>query len=602
MPDTIYASFVETAQRFPDRPALMQKRDGRYERICFRELAETVDAVAAGLAARGVRPGDRVGIYSYNRPEWVVTDLAVATLGAVLVPIYHTLPEDAVRYILRDAEVEYLIVETPELFANVTRVLADIKPLKDVITLFPTETESRAGKQLFSFEALRADGAAALARLGTRSELPERNSVMSRADDLFTVVYTSGTTGEPKGAMLTHRNILSNVGTAARLFNVNENDVLVSFLPLCHMFERTCGYYTVMLAGGCIAYAESVQTVAADVRAVRPTLMIVVPRVLEKVYGAVQDKVLAGSAFNRLLMIATLHTYSRHARLKTKGQSIPALLALQHWLLGRVVVRKLVQLGGGRLRLIVSGGAPLDRRLGRIIRNLGFNVIEGYGLTETSPIVCAAIPGEERMGTVGKPFDGVEVRIGGNDEVLVRGPNVMKGYLNKPEETAKAIDPDGWFHTGDQGRFDDSGNLTITGRIKEILINSYGKNIAPVPIEQAMCVSKYIEQAVVFGDHRPYLTALVVPSPIALEAFARDSRLSHRELADLLDQPPVKELYRREVDKALAGFAQYEQVRRFLLVPEPFTVENGMLTPSFKIRRPRVALAFRMELERLYKE
>ena len=602
MPETVYASFVETAQRFPGRPALMQKRHGRYERICFRELAETVDAVAAGLETRGVRPGDRVGIYSYNRPEWVVTDLAVAKLGAVLVPIYHTLPEDTVRYILRDAEVRYLIVETPELLATVTRVLADVEPLKDVVTLFEKATESRTGKQLFSFEALRADGAAALARLGTPSELPERNSVMSRADDLFTVVYTSGTTGEPKGAMLTHRNILSNVRTASRLFNVNENDVLVSFLPLCHMFERTCGYYTVMLAGGCIAYAESVQTVAQDVRAVRPTLMIVVPRVLEKVYGAVQDKVLAGSALNRLLMLSTLRAYSRHARLKTKGQSIPALLALQHWLLGRLVVRKLVQLGGGRLRLIVSGGAPLDRRLGRIISNLGFNVVEGYGLTETSPIVCAATPGDERMGTVGKPFDGVEVRIGENDEVLVRGPNVMKGYLNKPEETAKAIDPDGWFHTGDQGRLDHTGSLTITGRIKEIIINSYGKNIAPVPIEQAICASEHIEQAVVFGDHRPYLTALVVPSPIALEAFARNYRLSHRELADLFDQPPVKELYRREIDKALAGFAQYEQVRRFLLVPEPFTVENGMLTPSFKIRRPRVALAFRMELERLYKE
>jgi long-chain acyl-CoA synthetase len=422
----------------------------------------------------------------------------------------------------------------------------------------------------------------------------------SEPDDLFTVVYTSGTTGEPKGAMLTHRNILSNVTTAIPLFNINENDVLVSFLPLCHLFERTCGYYCVLMAGGSIAYAESLQTIREDVQLAKPTMMIVVPRVLEKVYNTVREKVQAGSALSRMLMISTLRTYSRYARLEHGKRPIPLWLRFKHWALGRLVVRKLKALGGGRLRLLVSGGAPLDRRLARIIRNLGFNLLEGYGLTETSPVVCAAVPGQERVGTVGKPFKDVEVSIGPNDEVLVRGPNVMRGYLNKPKETAEVIDADGWFHTGDQGKFDPEGNLIITGRIKEIIVTAYGKNVAPVAVEQAIAQSKYVEQVMVCGDKKPFLSALVVPSPLALEGFAREKGITFKTHTDVLDHPDVFRLYENEIKKALAGFAQYEQVYRFRLVPEPFTVENGLLTPSIKMKRPQIATAYRAEIEAMY--
>ena len=597
MQDTIYASFAETARRFADRKALMHKVGGVYTNTTYAQLSRAVDEVAAGLSDRGVKPGDRVGIYSYNRPEWVITDLAVAKLGAILVPVYHTLPEDSVRYILNDAEVGYLIVETPELFAVVARVLPDVQPLKDVITLFDLKTETRSGKELFSFDSLRRAGAVALAANPSLGQAHE-----SGPDELLTIVYTSGTTGEPKGAMLTHRNILSNVRTATAQFHINENDVLVSFLPLCHMFERTCGYYTVLLAGGSIAYAESAQTVAADVQKVRPTIMIVVPRILEKVYATVQDRVLSGPPLNRWLMVTTLRTYGNYARLKAKGQPIPLFTRFQHWVLGRLVVRKLIALSGGRLRLLVSGAAPLERRLARTIRNLGFNLLEGYGLTETSPIVCAAVPGEERIGTVGKPFEGVEVRIGPNDEVLVRGPNVMRGYFKKPEETAKAIDPEGWFHTGDQGRFDDQGNLIITGRIKELIVTSYGKNVAPVPVELALANTKYIEQVLVYGDRKPFLTALIVPAKLALEAFAREAGIRFTGFEELLGHPEVLKLYGQEIKQALVGFAQYEQVHAFRLIPEPFTVENGLLTPSLKTRRPKVYAAYHDEIERMYQE
>jgi len=597
MPDTIYACFAEVARKFAGRTALMRKVDGNYQGITYAELSETVDALAAGLAERGVRPGSMVGIYSYNRPEWVATDLAVAKLGAVLVPIYHTLGSDAIRYMLNDAKVTHLIVESPELFANVTRILPELPPLKDVVTVFGHESQSRAGKQLLSFDELRHAGAEALKRdpkLGAAHE--------SNPDDLFTIVYTSGTTGEPKGAMLTHRNLLSNVATAIPLFGIHENDVLVSFLPLCHLFERTCGYYCVMMAGGSIAYAESLSTIREDVQLVRPTMMIVVPRVLEKVYNGVREKLEAGSALSRVLMISTLRTYSRMAQRRAAGKPVSLWLRLKHRALGLLVVRKLKKLGGGRLRLLVSGGAPLDRRLARTIRNLGFNLIEGYGLTETSPIVCAALPGHERVGTVGRPFKDVEVRIGPDDEILVRGPNVMKGYLNKPKETAEVIDAGGWFHTGDQGKFDPEGNLVITGRIKEIIVTAYGKNVAPVAVEQAIAQSKYVEQVMVIGDKRPFLAALVVPSPLALEAFAREKGIAFKTYADVLGHPDVLKLYEAEVAKGLTGFAKYEQVYRFRLVPEPFTVENGLLTPSVKMKRPQIGAAYRAEVDAMYAE
>ncbi|MBM3331086.1 long-chain fatty acid--CoA ligase [candidate division WOR-3 bacterium] len=595
MPDTVYACFAEVAKKFADRTALMRKVEGKYQGIGYADLSRTVDELAAGLAERGVRPGSMVGIYSYNRPEWVATDLAVAKLGAILIPVYHTLGADAIRYILNDAGVTHLIVESPELLANITRILPEVAPLQDVVTVYGQKSKSQAGKQLLNFDELRKSGAEALKQ---NPKLADPHK--PEPDDLFTVCYTSGTTGEPKGAMLTHRNILSNVQALIPLFGINENDVLVSFLPLCHMFERTGGYYCVLMAGGSIAYAESVQTIREDVQLARPTVMIVVPRVLEKVYNAVREKVESGSALRRALMVSTLRTYSRYARLRAGGHPLSLWLRFRHWLLGRLVVRKLTALGGGRLRLLVSGSAPLDRRLARIVRNLGFNLLEGYGLTETSPAASIAVPGQERVGTVGKPLKGVEVRIGPNDEILIRGPNVMKGYLNKPKETAEVIDTEGWFHTGDQGKFDAEGNLIITGRIKELIVSSYGKNIAPIAIEQAIAQSKYVEQVMVYGDKRPFLTALVVPSPLALEGFARERGIACKRYTDVLDHPEVLKLYDKEIKEALAGFAQYEQVHRFWLVPDPLTVENGLLTPSLKMRRPQVVAAFRGQIEKMY--
>ncbi len=597
MQATVYQAFAAVAERWRDKPALQYKVKGRFQAISFGELSKLVDQTTAGLSELGVKPKSAVGIYSYNRPEWVIADLAIIKLGAVVVPIYHTMPLATVEYILNEAEITVLFVETPELLTPLLSRQNNLPKLQAIITFFDQRVESGNHIKVISFVDLKRIGVSAIEK---SPELLVPYPAVP--DDLLTICYTSGTTGEPKGAMLSHRNILSNVQSAIERFSISAKDTLVSFLPLCHMFERTCGYYTMIFAGATIAYAESIQTIREDVAMVKPTLLIVVPRVLEKVYNTVQEKVLAGSALQRKLMVATIRSFNRYATLKASGRKIPFGLALKRKILNLLVVSKLRKLAGGRVRLIVSGGAPLERKLARTIRNLGFNLIEGYGLTETAPVVCAAVPGEERVGTVGKPFPGVEVKIGKNDEVLVRGPNVMLGYYNKPEETAQAIDQEGWFHTGDQGRFDAQGNLIITGRIKELIVNSYGKNIAPVPIEQALCASKYIEQAVVFGDRRPYLVALIVPARLTLTDYVRKSQLPFQDYSELLKHPEVIRLYQEEISRALMPFASYEQVRQFRLVPEPFTVENGLLTPTLKTRRKEVSRVYQQMIAEMYQQ
>lgn len=597
MANNLYTAFAETVERFPDRPALKYKVEDRYKAISYRELNQAVDAVAAGLRLIGVKPDSRVAIYSYNRPEWVITDLACLKLGAQVVPIYHTLPADSIRYILSDAEVTHIIVEDQNLLNTVMNILDSLPLLAHIITLFDITESTQSNGRLLSFSRLRARGANALVQNPALNE-----PCPSRPDALATICYTSGTTGEPKGAMLTHANILSNARSAIKWCSINEKDVLLSFLPLCHMFERTCGYYSMLLAGACIAYAGSVQTVAQDARIVRPTLMIVVPRVLEKAYSTVVEKVLRGPALQRRLMAATIRSHTRYARLHRRGLRVPIRVALTRWLTERLVVRRLHRLAGGRLRMIFSGAAPLDRRLANIFRALGFNLLEGYGLTEASPVVCAALPGQERVGTVGRPFPDVEVRIGPDSEILVRGPNVMKGYLNKPAETARTVDKDGWLHTGDQGRFDEFGNLIITGRIKELIVNSYGKNIAPVPIEQALVSSPYIEQALVIGDRRPFISALIVPARRILEDWAQGEGISSDDYSRLIGEPRVIELFRSEVDRLTTNFAPYEQVKQFCLIPEPYTVENGLLTPTLKLRRRRIEERYHKEIESMYRE
>ena len=576
---TICGAFSESVRLYSGKAALQYKdNSGKYKGMTYGELDLLSNRLASSLRQLGVARGDRLAIISYHGPEWVIADLAVLKLGAIVVPIYHTFTPSAMSYILADAGCRLVFVENALMLSSVDAVREDLPGLEHAV-MFEDEGECKRETCLYISDYLEGGDGTDEPRI----ELPDVSP-----DDIATIVYTSGTTGEPKGVILSHGNITSNALAVAARFGVNSEDSFLSFLPLCHMLEKTCGYYTMLFSGVTIAYAGDLTTIVEDVQTIRPTILIVVPRIVEKIYEAVEKKVLESSLVRRRMVYGAVRTLNERANLEYKGKKVPALLRMQSSLADRFVASKFRMIAGGRVRLLVSGGAPLDRGLAKTLLVLGFNILEGYGLTEASPVVASALLGDNRLGTVGKPLDGVEIRIGDADEILVRGPNVMQGYFNMPEETVKVIDRNGWLHTGDQGRFDGLGNLVITGRIKELIVTSYGKNVAPVPIEAEIMKSCYIDQALLYGDNRKYITALVVPEKCAIEKYACDRDLIAAGYEELLKSREIRDLISGEIEQATGNRARYEKVKAFSIVPESFTVANKLLTPTLKLRRKRV--------------
>ena len=566
---------------------------GVYRGISYGELNDRANALAASLRSLGIGKGDRVAIFAYHGHEWVIADLAILKLGAIVVPLYHTLSPSAVRYIVDDAGCKLIFVENDTLRAAIGSIRDSLPALEHVIQF------GEAGIDGEGF-SLRFDDLVT-GNVRDANGIPFACAPVS-PDDAATIVYTSGTTGEPKGVVLSHHNIVSNAFAAARRFGVTADDVFLSFLPLCHMFEKTCGYYTMIFSGVTIAYAGDLTTIVQDVQTIRPTLLIIVPRVLEKIYEAVEKRVLEAPLIRRRLVMSAVRCLNRRANLEYRGRRVSLTLKIMCAFFNRSIASKFRNIAGGRLRLLVSGGAPLDRKLAKTLYVLGFNILEGYGLTEASPVVCTACFDDNRLGTVGKPLEGVEVAIGENNEILIRGPNIMKGYFNRPEETARVIDDEGWFHSGDQGRFDEDGNLVITGRIKEIIVTSYGKNIAPIPIEAEITKSLYIDQAMLIGDNRKFIAALVVPRKDAIEDFARNSGIVEDDYGKLLVHGEIRTLIAAEIERATADRARYEKIRAFTLIPESFTVTNKLLTPTLKLRRNKVIERYINEIEALYAE
>ena len=585
---TIYEFFSKSVTLYPDKPALMYKRGKKsFEHIRYAELDELIQKVAASLKSMGIKKGDTVGIFSHNRPEWTVTDLAVLKLGGIVVPIYPTLPPFYVKYIISDSKIKIVFVENAVHLTVIDTIRNETAHLEEIV-LFNDSGVSPEGKsikfdEMIKTETGRADG---------------DDSISS--DDAATIVYTSGTTGEPKGVVLTHANIVSNVFSIMKRCKVTHKDITVSYLPLSHMFERTCGYYGMLFAGATIAYAEHISTLVHDVATVRPTILIAVPRVIEKAYDEAVKKVEGSSFFKKALVSSAIRNLNTFTNMKNKGLKVPIWLGVKYRFYDTLVASKFRNIAGGRLRVIASGGAPLDQKLAKILYILGFNILEGYGLTETSPIVSCHTLDERKFGTVGKLLDGINVAISENDEILVKGPNVMRGYLNKPEETAKVIDNNGWLHTGDQGRFDDDGNLIITGRIKELIVTSYGKKIASAPIEAMITKSRYIAQSVLYGDKRKYIVALIVPDREPVESYARGKKILYNSYPGLLEMNEIRELIRNEIDEVTVDLATYEKVKAFALIPEEFTVEDGLLTPTLKLRKKRIAERYRNEIHALY--
>ena len=594
LPETICEAFRCATNIHPDKIALMHRgRGGRYEGITYGTLQNLVNRVALSIQAMGLKKGDTVAIFSHNRPEWAIVDLAVLKMGAIVVPIYPTLMPPNVKYILNDSATRLVFVENAELYSVVAPLLAETPSVRAIIVF--NSQGIPAQQEVLDFQTLKEGGSPV-------DETAEQGEPGVRADDTATIVYTSGTTGEPKGVVLTHRNIVFEAFTAIRMFNLCSDDIILSFLPLSHMFERTCGYYSLLFAGGSIAYAESMATVARDVIEIRPTIATVVPRVIEKAYEKIDREVVKGSSLGRTLTQAAVKNLNEYANRRYRKQYISPWLRLKCCLLDRLIATKFRAIAGGRVRLLVSGGAALPRQLGKLFYILGFPIFEGYGLTETSPIISCNLLDDNILGTVGKPIPGIEVKIGEDSEIMVRGPNVMKGYFNRPAETAKAIDADGWFHTGDQGHFDANGHLRITGRIKDLIVTSYGKKVVPTPIEYRINNSAFVEQAVLCGDGEKCVGALIVPQRAAIERYAAEQGIRASGYTELLHCQEIAQLITAEIEKATADCAPFEKVKGFHLLAESFTVENGFLTPTLKVRRKRIREIFHAEIQSIFAE
>jgi len=568
------------------------RRDGRWTALSYRQLAEQVQAASVGLRELGLRDGERVAILSENRPEWAVADYACLAARCTDVPIYPTLPTRQAEYVLRDSGAAALLVSSPAQLEKALAVRDRLPALRHLIAFDPN---ARAPGVL-GFEELLACGRSALARH------PDWRShaLAASADDLATLIYTSGTTGDPKGVMLTHGNIASNVTTCVALFDFRESDECLSFLPLSHIFERMFGHYSMFHAGVIVNYAGSIDTVAADMQDLRPTMMASVPRLYEKIFSRVLDSVRASSAPRQRIFAWARKVGETWVDRSLAGAPIPTSLALAQRVADRLVFAKLRARTGGRIRFFISGGAPLSPDIAKFFFAAGMPILEGYGLTETSPVMAVNIFGQTKLGTVGRPIPGVEVRIAPDGEIVTRGPNVMHGYYGKAEATAEAVDPDGWFHTGDIGVLDAEGYLRITDRKKDLIVTAGGKNIAPQPIENLAKSSKYVSNAVMLGDRRPFPIMLLVPNAESLKAWAARHGHPTDDLERLVSLAEVQAKLEREARRTLRDLAHFEMPKKFLILWRDFSVEGGELTPTLKVRRRIVEERHRAAIEALY--
>ena len=590
---TVCDIFYRSVDTYRKPEHLKFKKDGVWRAIGSEEMRAAVEQISMGLRSLGIGKGDKVAILSENRPEWALADLAVLCTGAADATIYATLTPAQVQYILADSESRVVFVSNATQAAKVAEVRAQLPHLQHVVRF---DGAPAAGTT--SLDELRAKGQEAL---GKDPDAVRRRAAEVKGDDLATLIYTSGTTGDPKGVMLTHGNLLHNVLAAEKVFPMVDHEwTALSFLPLCHSFERTAGHNFMLHRGVTIAYAESVEKVPENMQEVRPSIMCSVPRLYEKMYARVNEKVASDPPLRQKIFrwaIGVGGQVFAHTVARTEPG---ALLKLRFSLADKLVFSKIKARTGGRLQLFISGGAPLAREIAEFFGAAGMLVCEGYGLSETSPVITCNRPGAVRPGTVGLPLEHVEVKIAPDGEILTRGPHVMKGYFKKPEATAEAIDKEGWFHTGDIGFLDPDGFLVITDRKKDIIVTSGGKNIAPQPIENRLKANKFIAEVVMIGNKRNFAAALVVPAFETLEAWAKQRGMTVGGREELVRRPEVLAHYQALVNEMTADLAQFEKIKKIALVAREFTQESGELTPTLKVKRRVVEERYKSMIDAMY--
>jgi long-chain acyl-CoA synthetase len=592
MVTTLTQLLANTLKSYPKDDLMLVKKAGAYVPISTREFGDAVKELCLGLNSLGFRAGDKLCLLSENRPEWVMTDFAALCAGGLTVPIYTTLVPDQIHYIIDDSDASVVVVSNADHWRKLETLRARLGKVRHYILI-----DGPAPAGVLSFAELRDKGKSlGEAMPGLFDELVAR----AKPSDEASLIYTSGTTGSPKGVILTHDNFICNVKAVRQIIYFSEKDVCLSFLPLSHVFERMVNF-TYMYAGCTVAYAESVEAVAQNLLEIRPHIMVSVPRVFEKIYTKVMDQVLVSPAPRRKIFFWALKVGRQYGARKLAGQPIPAGLRFKRAIAHKLVFSKVIARTGGRVRFFVSGAAPLSKEIAEFFYALGLVVLEGYGLTETSPALSVNTFEDLRFGTVGKPIPGVEIRIAPDGEILARGPNIMKGYYKKEAETREVFEG-GWFHTGDVGHLDEEGFLVITDRKKDLIVTSGGKNVAPQPIENLLKMSPYMANAVVLGDRRRFISALVVPEFEKLEAYARTQKIPFSDREELVREPRIMDFMKGEVDKATPLLAPYERVKKIVLLGRDFEIERGEITPSLKVRRAIIEGKYSDLIEAMYRE
>jgi len=597
MYDTTVNNLVLDSLRRHDRPDLLwHKQGGTWQKISSRTFLRRMASLAGSLNELGIRKGDRVALFSENRPEWHMADLAILGVGAINVPVYPAEAVERLRYILDHSEARLCFVSGQEQFEKVRAMWSELPQLETVIPFVCLGADAAEGaRRVLAWEAVAREDVseeelAAFERIA-RSHVP---------DDVASLIYTSGTTGTPKGALLTQRNFASNVLSTLGCFGDGPAHLAMSLLPLCHIYERKVDY-GYLAEGTSIAYAESFDKVVENMREVRPTIMAVVPRFFEKFHERVTERVRAASWLERKLFHWALAVGRQALPYRLAERPMPGWLSLRYRLADWLVYHPIRAGLGGRMQCFISGSAPLARELNEFFHALGLTIYEGYGLTETSPVIAVNLPGKTRLGTVGPPIPGVEVKIAPDGEILTRGPHVMKGYYKMEAETAEVL-RDGWCYTGDIGFVDEDGFLTVTDRKKDLIKTAGGKYVAPQPIENRLKQSPYIQNAVVVGDRRKYVVGLLVPNLTNLQRFATERGISFNSPTELLTKPAVVAAVQAEVDGVNGRLAQYERLKRFAWLEQDFTFDDGHLTYTQKVRRRKIEEQYRNLIDRLYEE
>jgi long-chain acyl-CoA synthetase len=589
--------FYSKKQLYPDHIAYRYKSKGGWIAVNFKKAVETAELMSGGFASLGIEKGDRIAIVSGNRMEWALADYAALFLGAILVPVYPSLMAHQIAYILNDAQAKLVIVEDGTQVSKIEKIRSQLDTVENIFVI--EEFDNRKDETWPLLSCLERAGSTFLEN--HRDYIPGHIKAVRR-EDVATIIYTSGTTGEPKGVVLSHKNFFANLESVSDLFDCYPEDEFLSFLPLSHILERTAGHYFSCYHGATVCYAESIDSLPENLIEIKPTLMISVPRLFEKMYGRILESVESGSPLKRRIFYWALHSGGTYMKYQMAGENPPLSVRIKQKVAYKLVFSKLNERLGGRIRYCISGGAPLPATIGEFFNAAGLTILEGYGLTETSPGIAFNRPDAYKFGAVGRPLPNVEVKIAADGEILTRGDHVMQGYYNKEEETKEVIDSEGWFYTGDIGFIDDDGFLVITDRKKNMIVTSGGKNIAPQPIENCLLTSQFIEQAVVIGDRRKFCSAIIVPSSAAVETWAQREGIVAEDYTSLLSNEKLMAFMQGEIDRLTESFASFERIKKFCLLPELFSQDGGELTPSLKIKRRIVEEKYAAEIEKMYRD